>query len=121
MRAAIAAAVLALCAALPARAQEPARNEKLHALFERELKQRMEESPEFATILGIPGYDERLSDASPAAVARRKAHVPALIAELEAFNGVALSTQDRISRDVLLDQLEISRAFNELYGDLPFG
>lgn len=117
------AAALALFAgaALLALAREPAPDKALHALFDREFKRGLEEAPESATFFGIEGYDDRLSDRSPAAVARRKAHVREVIAELERFDPAKLSTQDRISRNIMLDQLGLSRAINDLYGDLPFG
>ena len=115
-------ALVAMVAAwAPVAAEEPARNEKLHALFDREFKRAIDEAPEFGTFLGMEGYDDRLSDRSPGAIARRKAHTPEAIAELKAFDAAALSTQDRLSRALLLDQLERSRAFDELYGSLPFG
>jgi uncharacterized protein (DUF885 family) len=114
-----AAAAIAFCAA--AAAQEPPRNEQLHALFDREFRNFLDETPEYGTILGIPGYDDRFSDASPAAVARRKAHIAPVIAELRAFDPSKLSKQDRISRDVALDKLELAQSFDALYRDLPFG
>ena len=70
----IAAAVFAFAAGC-AIAAEPAPNKALAALFDREFKRGLEEHPEQATFLGMPGYDDRLTDLSPAAVARRKAHV----------------------------------------------
>jgi uncharacterized protein (DUF885 family) len=100
---------------------EPPRNEKLHALFDREFMRTVDEFPEFGTFLGMDGYDDRLSDGSPQAVAQRKKHTPEVIAELKAFDPAKLSTQDRLSRAMLLEQLERARAFDELYGDLPFG
>ena len=108
-------------AALCAQAQEPARDAKLHALFDREFKRLLEEAPELGTYYGIPGYDDRLSDRSPAAIARRKAHVPGVIAELKGIDPAKLSAQDRISRSVMLDQLELGLEYDRLYGDLPFG
>jgi uncharacterized protein (DUF885 family) len=44
-----------------------------------------------------------------------------VIAELKSFDPATLSKQDRISRDVMLDQLESARELDELYADLPFG
>jgi len=121
MRAAIAVAALALCGAVPAHAQEPARDEKLHAIFEREFRIALEETPEFGTFLGMDGYDDRLSDRSPEAVKRRKQHTPEVIAELQRFDPARLSSQDRLSRAMLLDQLERNRELDELYGGLAFG
>ncbi|HUQ27225.1 MAG TPA: DUF885 domain-containing protein [Usitatibacter sp.] len=117
MRHALAAAALAATAAFGA---EPPANKDLHALFEREFKVGLEEHPERATFLGIPGYDDRLTDFSNEAVARRRAHVKRVIGELKRFDPKSLSTQDRISRDVMLDALELVDQQNALYGDLPF-
>jgi uncharacterized protein (DUF885 family) len=111
---------IAFAAATLAVAQ-PARDAALHALFDREFKRGLEEQPERATLYGIEGYDDRVTDHSPAAVQRRKAHVPRLIAELKGFDASRLSTQDRISRDVMLAKLEQERELNAIYGDLPFG
>jgi uncharacterized protein (DUF885 family) len=115
----IVAAILAL-AALGGFAKEPPPNKALHALFEREWQLGLDESPESATLFGIDGYDDRLSDLSTAALQRRKAHVKPVIAELKRFDAKTLSTQDRISRDIMLDALEIADQYNTLYGDLPF-
>jgi uncharacterized protein (DUF885 family) len=122
MRAMSRAACAALCClALAAAAKEPPPNKALNALFEREFKLYVEEHPETATLFGLPGYEDRLSDYSPQAVARRKAHVKPLIAELKRFDAKTLSTQDRISRDVLLETLTIAERENAFYGNLPFG
>ena len=107
-------------AAITAGAAEAPRNEKLHAIFEREFLRAIDEHPESATFLGMPGYDDRLTDLSPAAVARRRAHLKDFIAELKRFDPATLNTQDRISRDVMLDRLELTELQNALYGDLPF-
>jgi uncharacterized protein (DUF885 family) len=120
-RTAIAAVLLTLGAAFSAVGQEPPRDAKLHSLFEREFKNLLEEAPEFATFLGIPGYDDRLADRSPAAVARRKAHTPGVIAEIKAFDPAKLNAQDRISRAMFLERLEQAQELDRLYGDLPFG
>jgi uncharacterized protein (DUF885 family) len=110
-----------LCTALAAAAKEPPPNKALHALFEREFKLYVEEHPELATVFGLPGYDDRLSDYSPQAIARRKAHVKPLIAELERYDPKSLSTQDRISRDVMLETLSMAERENAFYAGLPFG
>jgi uncharacterized protein (DUF885 family) len=112
---------VALLATLPALAAEPARDAALHALFERDFKRGLEEFPERATQLGIDGYDDRLADRSPEAVARRKAQTRAFIAELERFDPAKLSTQDRISREVALYNRRLEAEEDAVYGDLPFG
>ncbi|HEY4997803.1 MAG TPA: hypothetical protein VII36_01610, partial [Usitatibacter sp.] len=84
-------------------AKEPPPNKALNALFEREFKVELEEHPEFATLFGMPGFDDRLTALSPRAVARRKAHGNVVIAELGRFDPKSLSTQDRISRELALE------------------
>jgi uncharacterized protein (DUF885 family) len=114
-------AVCSALAAFAACAAEPAPNKTLNALFEREFQRDLAEHPESATFLGVNKYNDRLSDFSPPAVARRKAHVKAVIAELGRFDAGRLSTQDRLSREIFLYNLKRREAFNRLYGDLPFG
>lgn len=96
-------------------------NKALADLFEREAQLDFAEHPERATVLGIHEFDGRSTDHSPAAVARRKAHVKELIAELSKFDPAKLSTQDRISRNIALEAAELAARENALYGDLPFG
>jgi len=96
-------------------------NAALHALFEREYQNDLQEFPEWATYLGIPGYNDRLHDASPDAVARRKARVKSVLVELTAFNPATLSAQDRVSLAMAIDDMRRIDARAALYGDLPFG
>jgi len=104
-----------------AAAEGPRASDKaLHALFEREFQLKLAEHPEFATFVGVPGYDDRLTDQSPAAVMRRRAHLKSVIAELQRVDPRRLNTQDRISRDLMLEDLRLEDAFNTLYGALPF-
>ena len=120
-RAALVAALLsspALHAAPPA---EPPPNKALAAFFEREFVRGLKEVPEGATLLGIEGYDDKVTDFSPAAVERRKAAVRTSIAELERFPASSLNTQDRISRDMMLFDLKLVERENEFYKGQPFG
>jgi uncharacterized protein (DUF885 family) len=114
-------AAAAALAAAPAFAVEPAPSAELAAFFEREFQYDIQQHPEEATQLGIEGYDDKVTDLSFAAIARRKAHVKESIAALERFDPARLSTQDRISRDMMLYDLRMDDAENALYGDLPFG
>ena len=119
MRIALAAGALAL--SLAAAAAEPGPNKALHALFEREFTNGLKEAPERGTLLGLDGYDDRWTDLSPAAVARRKARVARVTAELQRFDPKKLSTQDRISREVYLTSLRLAAEEDAIYGALPFG
>lgn len=121
-RLAVAAAVLAAAFAFPAgAAQEPGPDPVLHALFEREFRRSQEEFPEFATMRGNHAFNDRLHDKSPQAIARRKAHVKAVLAELDGFDPAKLSAQDRLSLGMMRENLRRADAMNALYGDLPFG
>ena len=117
-RAALAAALL-VCAATAAAAQSRP-DARLDALLEREYRYQLEEFPEQATMQGVPGFDDRLRERSPEAVARRRAHVAAYARELAAFDASTLSVQDRLSRDMELERARRTQAFERIYGDLPF-
>jgi uncharacterized protein (DUF885 family) len=114
-------AALAAPAAAGTPAKDPSPNKALNALFEREFKVQVAEHPELGTLFGVPGFDDRLTDLSEQAVARRKAHTKAVIAELGRFDPKSLSTQDRISRELALESLTMRERENAFYGDLPFG
>jgi uncharacterized protein (DUF885 family) len=117
----LAAATLVAFSASAAPVQEPPPNKALNALFEREFKTVVAEHPELATFFGVPGYDDRLTDLSAQAVARRKAHTKAVIAQLGRFDPKSLSTQDRISRELALETFTMHDRENAFYRDLPFG
>ncbi len=116
----LALAVAGVLAAATAGAAPPPRNAALHALFERDFANGLEESPEAATLLGIEGHDDRLPDYSPVGAQRRRARVRSVIAQLQRFDPARLSTQDRLSREVMLDDLRRTAAMQELFGPLPF-
>ena len=121
-RRALAALLLALRRRSPPAARSRARNKALHALFEREFQRALDEYPERGT---HPRHRRlRRPPHRPVAGGRRApqgAHRSASIAELKRFDPAKLSTQDRISRDVMLDNLRLAAEENALYGDLPFG
>ena len=113
--------VLLFALAGNAGAAEPPPDAALHALFDREFQRDQEEFPEYGTLLGNNAFNDRLHDASPQAVARRKAHVKEVLGELAGFDANRLSTQDRLSLEMMTDNLRRQDALNALYGDLPFG
>jgi uncharacterized protein (DUF885 family) len=78
---------------------------KLHALFDEYWAWTKRESPEFATLLGDDRYNDRLTDLSTGAIARRKAYIHALLERLRAVRPRGLSEQDAVSLAVLSSQL----------------
>jgi uncharacterized protein (DUF885 family) len=121
LRLAVLAVVTAILAVPAVAAPGAARDPGLHALFEREFQRLQEELPEYATFLGNHAYNDRLHDKSPAAIARRKAHVKAVLAELDRFDPQKLSDQDRLSLAIFSGNLRRRDRENAFYGDLPIG
>jgi uncharacterized protein (DUF885 family) len=119
LRGLLAAAAFGWAAAVAA--AEPPRNAALHELFEREFVNFIEESPELGTYYGLDGYDHRVTDLSPAAIARRNARIAKVKEELARFDPKTLNRQDRISREVFAERLEQSARELAFYKGLPFG
>ncbi len=82
--------------------------EKAHALFDAYSEWQMRELPGYATAVGDHRYDDRLTDFSEAAIARRKAFVADLAKQLQGIDRNGLADQDRISYDVLATALDYS-------------
>lgn len=113
-------AALAVLPAAPA-AAAPVPDRALRALFEREFDDELAQYPEQATYYGEPGHDDRLTDLSPEAIARRKAHRAALIRELQRIDPRRLQhPQDRLSHAMMLADLQFEAQVDALYGALPF-
>jgi uncharacterized protein (DUF885 family) len=81
---------------------------RFRALLDRDWEWRMRTYPEVATGLGDHRYDDRLTDASPQAVAQRDAHERELLAALRKVDRDALTGEDRISCDVALYEAQIA-------------
>jgi uncharacterized protein (DUF885 family) len=114
---------LVVAALLPgaALAAEPAPDAELRKFFDRVFQEDLRENPELATVVGVEGGNDKLADRSAAATERRKARVKARLAELRRFDPANLNTQDRISREVMLDGLGREDRINAIFGTLPFG
>ena len=121
--------VLALCAAHAALAQpvatpgrsplapSPGDAKRFHAtleatrfraLLDSDWEWRMQQSPEFATSLGDHRYDDRLTDASPEAVARRHEHERTQLKALRRVDVDVLTGEDRISYDFALQDAQLA-------------
>ena len=122
----IGAAAGGLAPALPAFADQaaPARlseSAKLRALFDAFFQQHLQRSPELATSLGLDkgdlaGLKRRLSERSPAAVARNAADTERRLNELRSIDRAALPGPDAVSYDTVLFTTEVrnegDRSFN---------
>jgi uncharacterized protein (DUF885 family) len=122
----IGAAAAGMAPALPAFADQaaPARlseSAKLRALFDAFFQQHLQRSPELATSLGLDkgdlaGLKRRLSERSPAAVARNAADTERRLNELRSIDRAALPGPDAVSYDTVLFTTEVrnegDRSFN---------
>ena len=75
---------------------------KLHALFEEDWQWALQQYPEGATFLGDNRYNDRLTDYSPEAIERRKAHEREMLDRAQKINRAELTGQDVISYDLYL-------------------
>jgi uncharacterized protein (DUF885 family) len=92
--------------ALPQPTQTPA--EQLRKFFAAEWDYQLREHPEYATYVGDPRYNDRLSDQSPAAYARDAARMRLQLRRLQAIPETGLTEQDRVSRQMMLQQMQSS-------------
>lgn len=76
-----------------------------NALFEDYFQTTLKNAPELATALGDYRYNNRLSDASLAEVARQHREQDAFLAHLKAIPTDGMSEQDRLSHDLLVRTL----------------
>jgi uncharacterized protein (DUF885 family) len=72
----------------------------LHALFDAEWDYRMQESPEYASELGDRRWNDRWSDESIEAYARRHEHDKAVLAKLSNIHRARLSEADQLNYDL---------------------
>jgi uncharacterized protein (DUF885 family) len=84
-------------ASSPASGNDSAR---LKQFFADDWKYWLSAYPEFATSVGVPGYNDRWTDESPEAVAARAAHVDAALQTLASIDRGALSPEDQLSYDL---------------------
>src|SRR5215216_6276702 len=81
---------------------------KLHTLFKEDWQWTLEQFPESATFLGDNRYNDRLTDLSPEAIERRKAHDRDALARIQNINRTELAGQDQISYDLFLLDKKLS-------------
>ncbi|HKP16316.1 MAG TPA: DUF885 domain-containing protein [Gemmatimonadaceae bacterium] len=81
---------------------------RLAALFDLDWEYTNVESPETATYVGYPGQDERWSDNSPAAIARRRRELADRLLVLAAIDRRRLGPSDRLSFDIFKRSIDES-------------
>lgn len=99
-------AAVILAGTLPAKAQPAARNAQLHALFAEEWERGLREIPENASYQGDSRYNDRWTDLSLDAIARREAADKASLDKLRAIDRSALSPADQLNYDTFDWQLQ---------------
>jgi Uncharacterized protein conserved in bacteria len=89
-------------------AQQKTNANTLRQLFASDWEFRHREHPETATWQGDHRYDQKLTDLSPAAIERRKAHDRDMLARLGGIPRAGLSKQDGLSYDLFKREKEIA-------------
>ena len=81
---------------------------KLHALFDEDWQWVLKQFPEVATFFGDNRYNDRLTDHSPEAYARYKAHAREMLDRIRKIDRAKLAGQDLISYDLFLRDKQIN-------------
>jgi hypothetical protein len=89
---------------------------KLHALIEDEWQWTLREYPEFATSVGDPRYNDKLTDVSASAMDRRKAHERDLLKRVMEIDHSSLTGQDVLSYDLFRRAAVTSAHVGKLVG-----
>lgn len=80
--------------------------ERLHRLFTLHWDYTMREHPEYATMLGYPGQNDRWTDLSLEAIARRQRELRAPLQVLQSIARTKLSPGDQLNYDLFRKNLE---------------
>lgn len=80
--------------------------ERLYELFDEIWKWRMTSYPEFATRVGYPGQDDRWTDLSATAIARRRTEQKQFLRALESIEASELGSKARLEYDLIRKQLD---------------
>jgi uncharacterized protein (DUF885 family) len=103
------ALIAALLAAAPAPSREQAHSrEQLDALFDRIWAWQLRSHPEFATYVGVSDYDDRWTDSSLDAIAKRQRDEREFLRELQAVDIDSLDDSARLDLELIRKSFEIS-------------
>jgi uncharacterized protein (DUF885 family) len=95
---------------------------KLHSLFHEQWQWTLREYPEFATSVGDPRYNDKLTDLSAPAMDRRKAHERDLVERIRSIDRALLTGQDVLSYDLFRREAERSVELQRFpSGNIPLG
>jgi len=97
------AAALSTVDAASKAAADPAA--RLHDLFDREWRHRLQEDPLLATSVGVHGFNDRLPSQTVADQKRRAEAERAFLKELEGIDRTRLSPADRLNAEIFESQL----------------
>jgi uncharacterized protein (DUF885 family) len=83
----------------------PSPQERVHQTLDRIWDWQMTSYPEFATYVGVPGHDDRWTDESSAAIARRQQDLQGFLRELEALEVSGLDADAQLDRELVVKGL----------------
>jgi len=84
------------------------------ALYERDWAHRLQDSPQFATSVGVHDYDDRLGHVDLKSQAARLEHYQGVARELAGIDAAALSPASRVNHAIFKDQVDSAVANLEL-------
>jgi uncharacterized protein (DUF885 family) len=84
----------------------PSASGELRSLADRFWDAFLEAAPTFATVLGDRRFDDRLDDPSPDGIVKRLATLDAVDAAADAIDPVELTPVERVTRQMLIDEIE---------------
>ena len=92
---------------------------RLQELVKLDWDHKMQEQPEFATMFGYPGQNNRWTDSSLEAIARRKRELRAPLAAIQSINRARLTPADQLNYDLFkknaTDAIDGARFTNDLF------
>lgn len=91
---------------------------RFQSFLERAWRHKMVDNPEWATEIGYPGYDDRWTDLSAAAIERRKLEPEFQLKVLTSINRSGLNEVDRLSYDLMVRSLWEEQEQNQYPNEL---
>jgi uncharacterized protein (DUF885 family) len=80
-------------------------SEKLRRLFDRAWETKLSETPEFATYIGFPGYNDRWSDFSPAGIEHRHALLREQLETARSIDRSRLTAEEQVDLDLFIRRI----------------